>query len=135
MVNRVNLVLGYIYYKKKKLKEAQMYIEIAFSFFSGSNKKDKAYFVSVIILNIIKKQLGSKIDIDKIEILIKKQSILNHDNYFLLYTLFDKDIYLKKAMEAINKIVKKLKDDEKEVFLNYSYIATINGKYNDVFNN
>ena len=38
-------------------------------------------------------------------------------------------------MEAINKIVKNLKDDEKEVFLNYSYIATINGKYNDVFNN
>ena len=91
--------------------------------------------MSVILsLNIIKKkQLGSKIDIDKIEILIKKQSILNHDNYFLLYTLFDKDIYLKKAMEAINKIVNNLKDDEKEVFLNYSYVASINGRYNEVF--
>ena len=135
IVNRINLVLGYIYLKKKKIKEAQKYIEFAVDFFNGSSKEGNAYFMSVILLNIIKKQLGSKIDIDKVEILIKKQLILDHDDYFLLYTLFEKDSFLKKAMEAINKIVKNLKEDEKEVFLNYPYIASINGRYKEVFNN
>ncbi|MFL3008627.1 MAG: tetratricopeptide repeat protein [Candidatus Neomarinimicrobiota bacterium] len=136
IVNRVNLVLGYIYYKKKKLKEAQMYIEFALNFFNGSSKIGNAYFKSVILLNIINKQLGSKVEIDNEETLIKKNhSMLDHDGYFLLYTLYDKDSYLKKAMEAINKIVKNLKEDEKEVFLNYPYIASINGRYKEVFNN
>ena len=86
-------------------------------------------------MNIIKKQLGSKVEIDSIEKLIKKNhSVLDHDDYFLLYTLSEKDSYLKKAMEAINKIVKNLKDNEKEVFLNYPYVASINGRYNEVFN-
>ena len=61
--------------------------------------------------------------------------ITNLNKYYLLFTLFDKHIYLEKARDDINDIAKNLKDDEKMVFLNSPYVASINGKYNKVFNN